>query len=596
MPTITIPVTTYSVRNTKPTTKYGSPSTMPVKSGDYMAFARFSLDRVPGNATIDSAVLRVYTSASHSGTFQLQARSLSAAVTSSVTWRTMPDRVAYVGNSPSVSSPGSGVVFDMPVTGWAQSRPATGLGISTDSANTVWIYGSTAAHHQPSLIVTYHVPPTNPGNLRPNGGAVSLAQPVLTYAGDTDMTEQKVEFSTDGGATVNLALTADWHAATSGRYDPADHPGSPALADGGSIMWRVTTRGPDGTSAPSPWATYSFRPLATVAITAPGATVTDGSPTIEWTASDQTSFLVNLHGEGRLLASSGWRNEPDTRFWTPSGAGVRVPGGVGDFYLYVRDSVLPRVAAEAAPVEASAHVTYTTYGDGTAGPVDTLVATYEEPVLVLTGGRAAGVPDEVSLFRDGVQVPIWDSEGNVYGWAPGVTFFEGTNFTIRDYTAPLRGEHTWEVRLRVNGVVSTPGPAVTDLYNATSVWLVNPRTDERVEVVGMDDVLSVEIQTDEQSIVHVPLNGGLLVEPKRRRLVRTTKSGSLAGIVLNDAEAILDGWVEGDSGTKYRLVFGKENWSVIIGDYSPMSPVYQARLTPNRTAISLNWWQRLADV
>jgi hypothetical protein len=595
MPTVTIPVTTYQIRKVKPTTRYGSPAALTLRTADSRIMVKATLDRVPLDGVISSAVLRFYAQKAKGVTVELSARPSVTAFKPSVTWQGQPTRGAVIDTTAAEGGLSVNEPVDLTLTTWALTRSRTGLVIDVDVDSYVWFHGSSAARNKPVLLVTYTIPAETPGGLRPAGGWVSVPSPILSYAGDEDMTEQRIEFSLDGGDTVSF--TADWHAATSGRYDPALHPGSPALTAGQEIMWRATTNGPDGYSAPAPWVEYGYQPLpGDFAVVNPGASSADGSPPFVWSVTGQSSYKVDFYGGDKLLDTSGWDNAPATRDWTPD-KGVAVPDGIGRFEYEIKDAVTPRVAAEDAPTSIKGKHTFVTTLVGVGAPIDTIEGSYEEPVVTITGTRLLGIPDEVSLFRDGVQVPVWDEEGNAYMWAPGPEFFDGTAFTLRDYTAPLRGQHTWEVRLRVNGVVSDQGPTFTAIYVAKSAWLVNPRTDERVEVCGADGLPVVSQDTSENAIVHVPINGGPLVEPKRRRLTRLTKSGGVEGSVQGADVATLEEWVEADSGSKYRLVFGRVNWSVILGDYSPVELLsYDGYGGPDRVNVALTWMQRLADV
>jgi hypothetical protein len=78
--------------------------------------------------------------------------------------------------------------------------------------------------------------------------------------------------------------------------------------------------------------------------------------------------------------------------------------------------------------------------------------------------------------------------------------------------------------------------------------------------------------------------------------MRTTRSGTVVGVVMNDDEQLLEDWVLGDSGLRYRLIFGKVNWSIIFGDYSPADTFYADCCGPDRLLVNLNWWERLDDV
>jgi hypothetical protein len=238
-----------------------------------------------------------------------------------------------------------------------------------------------------------------------------------------------------------------------------------------------------------------------------------------------------------------------------------------------------------------------TDGGSYFGPT-TLAASFSDPVVTVSGTRTVGIPDEVALFRDGVQVTIWDPlTGQPYLWGPGSRFFSNNyTFAIRDYTAPPRGAHQWEVQIRNAKKVGYAGPKASLTLHTDTVWLVNPATGEKVEILG-EDGPAVDQETAENAIMHTPVNGreGGLVEPVRRRIVRTTRFGSVQGTVLNQDDDLLQEWVESDASTRYRLVFGKANLAVIVGDYSPVDPTHLPRATPDRTGVSFNWWQRLAD-
>jgi hypothetical protein len=80
--------------------------------------------------------------------------------------------------------------------------------------------------------------------------------------------------------------------------------------------------------------------------------------------------------------------------------------------------------------------------------------------------------------------------------------------------------------------------------------------------------------------------------------MRTTRTGGVEGLVLNSHEEILGRWALSDSGLKYRLIFGKVNWSIIFGDYSPTDVFYShpdPECDDKLVLITLNWWERLAD-
>jgi hypothetical protein len=600
VPEIEIPVTTYRVSSTKPNQRWGSPAAMPLASNTHRVLIKVPIDRVPTDATIVSAVLQFNADRVVASGKNIRVTAPSEPWTASVTWNTQPAVGSVLDTDTTATTAAENPLPGLDVTSWAVTRSRNGLRLESTTAApaSFWVRGSSGADAQPLLLVEYTVVADTPGNMRPDGGSVSVSQPILTYAGDEDMTAQRIEFSPSGDVG-DIVFDSGWLPASEGRFDPAGVVGSPVLSDGATgIWWRATTDGPDSQSAPGEWAYYEYDSLPDVAIVNPPATTDDGSPTLTWTVEDdrQVAWRAKLESGSKAIDDHVWADEADTRDWSP-GASVEVPDGSGRFTLKVRDDVTPRVAAEDAPTEVTVVHDFTTTLTGAATAVNTLEVTVEDPIPVISGTRSLGTPDEVRLLRDGVGVPLWDADGNVYqNWAPAAEFFTGTDFEIRDYTARGRTEPVWSVRTRVGSTVSAEGPTATTPLFTPSVWLVDPRTGEQVEIQGWGDVPVVSQETVEQSILHVPVNGGLTVEPKRRRLVRTTRFGTIEGVVLNEDEALLDSWILAGSGLKYRLIFGKVNWPVIIGDAMPVDTFYADRCGDDRTMVTLNWWQRLTDV
>lgn len=606
MPTKTIPLTTYSVRETRAGHKFGSPGVIPLRNnggGDLWMLARASLEIIPIDAVISSAVVRMWNRRSAAGAITARVYPIDEGWKASVTYNTAPSIGAII-DSDANTDPAVDTLWEFDVTSWTTPRSRFGLMFDVSGTTTLKMRGSSSDENKPVLVVDYTVPAYVPTSQVPQGGAVSVSQPILTYSGDVDMTEQWVEYSTDG-TVPGTVYQSGWLPASQGYYDPTADPGTgtgvtgaiPNPTAGNGIYWRVRTNGPNGASNFTGWVFYSYEPITDPVITAPPATTDDGSPTLQWTVADQSAWTATLYEGSRLVDTHDWEDDPAERDWLP-GSGVRVPDGAGRFVLRHRDLVSPRVAAVGAPVYSEVEVEFDTVLSGAGATVDNLDLTFNEPTPVLSGTRSLGIPDEISLFRDGVQVPIWNADGDPVGWAPGADFFTGNDFEIPDYTADLRQPHTWNVRTRAGGVESAAGPTVTATLVTQSVWMVDPRTGDSIEITGYNSRPVVDQITEEGSVVHTPVHGNLVVEPVRRRLVRTTRAGSVTGVVINEDEDILLGWVEADSGLKYRLIFGKVNWPVIIGDYSP-SDVFYNHPDPEcddlMVQVLFNWWQRLTD-
>jgi hypothetical protein len=596
MPQITIPLTTYLVKENRPAYPIGSPGVLTVQtpgSAQHIILCRVPIDQIPVGAVVTSAVVQFWTTAAKSGSSPIRIRPIDESWKSSVTFSNRP-ALGSVITTTTIVAPVLGALYSFVVTAWANTRSRNGLALDTTITTTNSLSGSSAAINKPVMVVDYYTPNDTPVGLSPHGGAVSVPKPILSYTGDQDMDHQQIQYSSDG-TVAGIVFDTGSIPATTGRYDPAA--GAPALATGASIYWRVQTTGGGGTSPWSPWVSYSYQPIAQPVITAPLTETDDGSPTMTWTVTDQVSWQAELKQGSDVLSKSTWDVNTVTRDWSPS-KGVPLPDGNGLLVLRTTDSISPRVAAEGAPVYAEVTKPFATVLAGTDTPITNLAVNFDEPVPVITGHRALGVPDEIALKRDGSVVNIWDDDGNPVHWAPGADFFTGTNFAIPDYTANPRVEHEWSVLTRHNGVTSLESGKIKDTLVTGSVWIVNPRTGKTIEVLGNNDVPVVAQLTEEGSILHTPVHGNLVVEPVRRRLMRTTRSGAIEGLVLNGDEGRLNSWALSDSRLRYRLIFGKVNWPIIFGDYSPTDVFYthpDPECDDTLVLVNLNWWERLDD-
>lgn len=596
MPQITIPLTTYLIKENRPAYPIGSPGVLTLQEtgpATHRILARVPIDQIPVGAVVTAASVQFWTAAAESGATPVRIRSITESWKSSVKWENQPSLGAIITTT-SVTSPAKDTLYSFAVTAWANTRSRNGLCLDTTISDTINLRGSSGSINKPVMVVDYYTPNDTPVGLTPQGGAVSVPTPILSYTGDRDMDHQQIQYSTDG-TVPGITFDSGSVPATSGRYVPSG--GEPALAAGGEVYWRAQTSGGGGTSPWSPWVQYSYEPIEEPVIVTPFDETDDGSPTLTWTVSDQVSWQAELQQGSDVLSKSTWDVDDVNRDWTPS-AGVPLPDGNGLMVLRVTDSVTPRVAAEGAPIWAEVTKPFTTALSGAGSAVTGLDVNFDEPVPVITGTRASGIPDEVALMRDGVVVNIWDDDGNPRHWAPGADFFTGSNFSIPDYTATPRKTHTWSVLTKTDGVTSSIGPAVTDTFVTGSVWIVNPRTGGQIEILGNNDKPVVSQVTEEGSIIHTPVHGNLVVEPVRRRLMRTTRAGGIDGLVLNGDEDRLERWALADSSLRYRLIFGKVNWSIIFGDYSPTDVFYthpDPECDDTLVLVALNWWERLGD-
>jgi len=598
MPQITIPLTTYQIKQNRPAYPIGSPGTLALQNTANAAqrvLIRVPIDQIPVGAVVTAANVQFWVAAVKSGATPIRILPINPAWKSSVTWNNRPALGAVI-TTISVTSPVVDTLYSFPVTAWANSRSRNGLEIDTTLTTAIKLRGSSAAINKPVMVVDYYTPNSQPVGLSPQGGAVSVPTPILSYTGDQDMDHQQIQYSADG-TVPGITFDTGSIPATSGRYVPTA--GAPVLSSGQVAYWRVMTTGGGGTSPWSPWVSYSYQPIVNPVIVNPPSTTDDGSPAVTWTVADQVSWQAELHEGSNVLSKSVWDVDSTTRDWTPS-KGVPVPGGHGLVVVRTTDSISPRVAAENAPVWSYTEKAFDTVHTGTGPVVTNLEVEVDDPIPVITGHRSLGIPDQISLWRDGVSVPIWDADGVPQKWASAVDFFDGgtLDFAIKDYTANPRQPHRWSVLTKVGGITSGIGSEVVATYSTGSVWMVDPRTGKQIEIFGNDDVPVVSQLTEEGSVLHTPVHGDLVVEPVRRRLMRTTRSGGIEGLVLNDDENTLNAWALNDSALKYRLIFGKVNWPIIFGDYSPTDVFYphpDPECDDTLVLILLNWWERLDD-
>src|SRR5262245_40156182 len=207
----TIPLTTYSIRQTNPGHKFGSPGVCPLRTGgagNLWMLARVPLDAIPTDAVISAAHVQMWNSDAASGTFNARCFPLSEQWKSSVTYADRPASGALIGTV-TKTGPAADQLWDWDVTPWTSPRSRFGLRFDVSGTGTLNMRGSSSSRNKPVLVVTYTVPADTPTNLTPQGGYVSKAQPILTYIGDVDMTQQWIEYSTDG-TTAGTVYKSGW--------------------------------------------------------------------------------------------------------------------------------------------------------------------------------------------------------------------------------------------------------------------------------------------------------------------------------------------------------------------------------------------------
>lgn len=562
MSTYRVLLTAVSVQSAKPSYHYGALSRIPVKVSAAHMLLRGPVS-LPKNAVITAAAVHVnQDDTSTEGSWGLTVRRNFTAWPSNVTWGTKP-AVTDTTHALAKTNPPFGTWWVIDVTSDVQgfvsgTKANYGWRLASTSSTQHFMRGHNATVRQPYLEITYVIPPKVPTGLSPQGGAVTVDKPVLTFAVDSGTLGVQVQV--DAAAdSVSPAFDSGEITATAGVVDLADTAYT-GLADGSSTYWRARTKNSYGWSAWSAWADFSRDDLDAVTITDPTATPADGSPPFVWSfAGTQTAWQATLlNSSGVVLDDSGVVAGMDTD-WTPA-RGLTENGDTGTARVRVWDDVT-RIATSGQPAYSEASVDFTVTFDGTVDPMDTLVASQVagSPGVTLAGTRAAGIPDEVVVFRDGVQVDRF----------PGTdAFTSSTAFSWTDWSAPLGAAATYRLAPVVNGAVASGGPTATITPTGQGLWLVDPDTDTVATLWGTDEG---SWNADDVATVHVPVADDAPIV--RRRLRRGTMVGSISGTVASaagvdaaDVLAALAAFKLNDAGHVYRLIAGHLNLQVIVGD------------------------------
>lgn len=562
MSTYKVLLTTVSVQSVKPSYHYGGMPQIPVKDGAAYMLMRAGVS-LPKNAVVTSAVIWVNQGPdAWAGSNTLNVRRNFTAWPKGVTWNTKP-AVTDVTHSQTKSGPAGSTWWNIDVTSDVQGFVAGtkvnyGWRLTTTSSTQRYLRGSHASVRPPYLLVTYQIPAKVPTNLSPAGGSVAIDKPVLTFTTDSSTTAINVQID----AAMD-SVTPDFDsgevAATAGVLDLADTAYA-GLADAATTYWRARAKSSLGWSSWSPWVSFSRDDLDAVALSDPTTTPADGSPPFVWSfAGTQSAWQATLmDADGKVLDDSGVVSGADTD-WTPT-RGLTANGDQGIARIRVWDDVL-RIATPGLPAYSEDTVDFTVTLDGTVDPMDTLTVSQAAsvPSLVFEGTRAAGIPDEVAVFRNGVQVDRF----------PGADIFtSSTDFEWTDWSAPLNVECVYRLAPVVNGAVASGGPTVTVTPTGRGLWLVDPTTSTAALLWGND---AGSWGSEDTAVVHHPVSDG--VAPVRRRLRRGTMSGSISGTLVDvgsftaaASEAALEAFKLNDAGHEYRLIAGHMNLAVIVGD------------------------------
>lgn len=595
MTDLTLPVTAYSIQAGKPSLVYGQLATLPVSNTQAIILLRAALDKVPASATVLSATVVFTTANASSGTSTDSIQPVTSPWTSSVTWATKPTTTTSL-DSETHASPTPGLLWSWDVTAWAQSVVSGtttnyGLQVYTTAANPTTFAGTKAASGYPVLQLTYALLPDTPSNLHPSSGAVNTGTPSLTFDGDDDMVSLQIQIDTPPGGLSGAAYDTGEVPATAGLFSLVGT--GHGLSDGDVRVWRARQKNSSGWSPWSSWVNISRVAKATLSITSPTtSTITDGTPTIQWSfGGTQVAWRVTLQDSttGKTLSDSGKQLGTATSWTVPKG--LNKDGQAGIIRVYVWDNV-DRAATPGDPIYTSVSETVTLNLDSGVTPMDSVDVSQAppSPAVRISGIRAEGVPDQVALFRDGTQIGRWN----------GTDVFTGTHFAVWDYTAPMHDPVTYRVApVTITGGVAhiaKGGTAETYTPDCVGMWLIDEAdTSKAVCILGADD----QDQTaPETSILHTPISSDGDIEVVRRRLVRMPPQGTVTGILVDalewqasDSEAALREFIDFDANHMYRLVLGRLNLRVIVGDINFIEQATDTAVE-RVLGVSFNWYSR----
>lgn len=493
------------VRSDYPTRNFSTPGLLRVAAGAELAYL-FAPRPFPLGATVTSAKLRLFSRDPVGTSVTLSLGQVAARTTlTRVTFDTMP---ALKGTPVSVTrtSPPWDALWEFDVTAHMQQVAAGeawyGWRVASSATQLLRLYSAdSGAAFRPELVVEWADNPSPPSTLAPSANrAVSIASPLLKFdftdvSGDTTLAAVHVQVNGSPITTGTPAFDSGARGSTVPELDLAAV-GYAGLAVGASAYWRVKVQdGADLWSSWSDWVQWSRVAKVAVAITSPGAVVSDPEPVARWTVTGgtQSAYQVIVYdGVMRVLWHSG-------KVASSAARSHAIPAGVmrrDDGRYFVRVRVWDTIAREAVPgdptyVQETLAVHFDR--DGSLTPITGFTATPngDQTGMTLAWNRAV-TPERWVVLRDGDVVSVLSPTGFA---APG----GGWRWT--DYRADPRRTHVWEVAPVINGVTGKAGPLMTGQLAATGVWLADPTSGERFVLYNE----SLTWGYGEQSTVHEPL-------------------------------------------------------------------------------------------
>lgn len=559
----------------KPKYAYGQLATVVLKTAEKCGLLRVGLPAdIPDTAIVTKADIVFSARGSWSGSRVFSAqRNATGWKAGKVTWNNRPGVTGTVRSTTvGTKNQGDEIRIDLLADVQAMvagSIPNNGWRITSDEATGRKLYGATAETGQPWLDLDYVIPGEPPTELHPDGRAVSIAKPTLSFATGDEILALQVQIDAaadgtspdfDSGAVIVSGPSLDLSTTAFG-----------GLTDGATTYWRVRVLTDLGWTGYSAWATLPRVSKPTVTITSPGPTTGDKTPPCTWTAAGQVSWRATLEKpNGKILDDSSKTTSSD-HDWTPED-GVKKVGDSARFRVKVWDNV-ERAATPGDPVYSEAVLDFTVVHNDVAPGVDALTASLDGAAVLLNWPGPAA--DFFQVMRDDEMLDRID----------------GLDTEYRDYTADPRAQHVYQVRPATSGgLVSPNGPLATIFPQPPGIWLMDPETDERIMLL---DAVPEEVDMAERAVEHEPMGSAPTV---RRRSGKPPPRGKWSGVLVDadvPARAMAETalvFKDNEQGRVYRLVDKGWNLPVTIGDMTVFPLVDTQRGTVSYS-VSFRWWQ-----
>lgn len=365
-------------------------------------------------------------------------------------------------------------------TNIAGGSPNYGWRLETDSATAHRIYGYDS-DYPPVLTVVYAISPSQPVDLSPAGGPVSLQFPMFTFdavdlKNPQDMTDLQIQIGTSATTNADGSLTTPefdtaWVPSSVPQWDSAGSAWA-GIADGATRYWVARYRNGAAIGDWSDPVPFSRAVKNALTITNPvagsPAYVTEATPAFMHTfAGTQVAWrkwITPVDDLTEIINNSRKSDGTDTS-WTPAKARMQ-DGVMYRLHVAVWDDK-HRLSTPGDPDYTYAYRDFVV-NDVPGVPAPALVSVEQDggtPFVVLTWTRAAGAPDSWTIKRDGDTIAT--------RVLPEDTLQpDGTHRWV-DHTATPQDAHTYWVRAVENGESSPVSNGIAVTTYPEGVWLLD---------------------------------------------------------------------------------------------------------------------------